>query len=359
MRAEDAPHWWLSENAAEHRKDLNTIFIESMASCTAITYVHEELVGDPLDVKMFQSTGWVLDETAQQNSSADDQLVLAYVYPNLTHNSGAEDLQIKQLNFKSALIRRFDFSSALQRMSTICKNEFDNKYKAFVKGSPEKISELCLPHSLPPSFNDVMSSYTKEGYRVIALAYKELPDLTYRQAHRIEREAVESELTFLGLLVMENKLKPETIGVIQNLNECGVRTIMATGDNVLTAISVARQCAILNDQKEVFLAEVIQDRITGEDKIEWKSTMPDIPSRPNETSQSNKKVNNSTSTFSEDDIKLIRASPDRRDPLNHKSLPWNYKDETLEVAMTGKAFRMIEANREADPFTFKSVLAKA
>ena len=47
-------------------------------------------------------------------------------------------------------------------------------------------------------------------------------------------------LTFLGLLVMENKLKKETIPVIRNLNECRVRTIMATGDNVLTAISVAR-----------------------------------------------------------------------------------------------------------------------
>jgi hypothetical protein len=33
-----------------------------MASCTAITYVHGSLIGDPLDVKMFEATGWVLDE---------------------------------------------------------------------------------------------------------------------------------------------------------------------------------------------------------------------------------------------------------------------------------------------------------
>jgi cation-transporting ATPase 13A3/4/5 len=125
-------------------------------------------------------------------------------------------------------------------MSVICKNEFDNKYKVFVKGSPEKISELCQPGTLPENFNEVMSSYTKEGYRVIALAFREMGEITYRQIHRIERDAVESNLTFLGLLIMENKLKVETIGVIRNLNECRVRTIMATGDNVLTAISVAR-----------------------------------------------------------------------------------------------------------------------
>jgi len=110
-------------------------------------------------------------------------------------------------NYKNALIRRFDFSSALQRMSVICKNVFDDNYKVFVKGSPEKICELCTPSSLPENFTDVMSSYTKDGYRVIALATKDLPNLTYRQAHRIEREAIECDLNFLGLLIMENKLK--------------------------------------------------------------------------------------------------------------------------------------------------------
>jgi magnesium-transporting ATPase (P-type) len=41
--------------------------------------------------------------------------------------------------YVNELIRRFDFSSGLQRMSVICKNQLDNKFLAFVKGSPEKI----------------------------------------------------------------------------------------------------------------------------------------------------------------------------------------------------------------------------
>lgn len=153
--------------------------IEAMASCTAITYIHGELVGDPLDVKMFQSVGWVLDESAQQNTAEENQLVLAYVHPK-QESIEAEQLQSnsdeesRPRTYRSALIRRFDFSSGLQRMSVICKNEFDSKYKVFVKGSPEKISDLCLPETLPNNFTEVMSSYTREGYRVIALATKEL-----------------------------------------------------------------------------------------------------------------------------------------------------------------------------------------
>lgn len=49
---------------------------------------------------------------------------------------------------------------------------------------------------------------------------------------------------------------------------------MATGDNVLTAISVARQCSILQSQSEVFLADITVDKETGIEQIEWKSTLP-------------------------------------------------------------------------------------
>lgn len=58
----------------------------------------------------------------------------------------------------------------------------------------------------------------------------------------VSRDKVECNLKFLGLLIMENKLKSQTTGVIEILKDCNVRTVMATGDNVLTAISVARQC---------------------------------------------------------------------------------------------------------------------
>lgn len=57
---------------------------------------------------------------------------------------------------------------------------------------------------------------------------------------------MESELHFLGFLVMQNKLKPVTTTVIKQLNEANIRTIMATGDNVLTAISVGRECNIID-----------------------------------------------------------------------------------------------------------------
>jgi P-type E1-E2 ATPase len=59
---------------------------------------------------------------------------------------------------------------------------------------------------------------------------------------KISREQVESDLTFLGLLVLKNDLKDATKEHVTKLNQAEIRVIMATGDNLQTAISVARDC---------------------------------------------------------------------------------------------------------------------
>lgn len=103
-------------------------------------------------------------------------------------------------------------------MSVVCKNDFDQGYKAFVKGSPEKIFELCRRETIPHDFQQVLTQYTQEGYRVIALSVKDLEsNMTYRNVQSLPRADVESDLNFLGLLVMENKMKPVTKGVIETL----------------------------------------------------------------------------------------------------------------------------------------------
>lgn len=115
----------------------------------------------------------------------------------------------------------------------------DHSFKAFVKGSPERIRELCRAESLPKNFDEILQIYTECGFRVLALGARPLK-MTYLKSQKVQRDEIENDLTFLGFLVMQNKLKPVTTSVIQTLNQANIRTIMATGDNVLTAISVGR-----------------------------------------------------------------------------------------------------------------------
>lgn len=58
---------------------------------------------------------------------------------------------------------------------------------------------------------------------------------------RPQREKVESELAFLGLLIMENRLKNETRPVLQELSEARIRTVMVTGMCASRAQQVTRR----------------------------------------------------------------------------------------------------------------------
>ena len=88
---------------------------------------------------------------------------------------------------------------------------------------------MSVLSTVPASIHPVLDSYTQHGFRVLALGHRPLPSLTYVRAQRIGREEVERGLTFLGLLVFENRLKPESRPVLQELYNADVRTVMVTG----------------------------------------------------------------------------------------------------------------------------------
>jgi len=161
-----------------------------------------------------------------------------------------EELIIRS-HYELGIIRRFDFTSKLMRMSTLVKNVNEPYFKAFCKGSPEKIKELCNPDTIPVNFNDTLSKYTTKGFRVLALSAK-LLKMDYLQSQKIERDVVESNMVFLGLLIVQNKLKHNTTSSIEKLANANLRMVMATGDNLLTAISVARECNLIDPQSSVF-----------------------------------------------------------------------------------------------------------
>ena len=99
----------------------------------------------------------------------------------------------------------------------------------------------------------MLDFYTHHGYRVIALAAKSLANISTKRAQRMKRQEAESELVFLGFIVFENKLKPSTPGVLAQLRDARIRRVMCTGDNILTAISVARECELVSKEGYVFV----------------------------------------------------------------------------------------------------------
>ncbi|KAI5749947.1 hypothetical protein M8J76_011676 [Diaphorina citri] len=203
--------------------------LAAMVTCHSLTLICSKLSGDPLDLKMFESTEWHLEEPNVNDDLKFDLIIPTVVKPN-----------------------KFPFSSTLQRMSVITRTLGENHFNVFCKGSPEMMHSLCLPESVPSDFNSILQAYTQEGYRVLAVGFRPLPvKMNYVKIQRLSREEVESSLTFLGLVILENRLKPESTGVLATLKKANIRTIMVTGDNMLTAVSVARDCEMVPTGQKV------------------------------------------------------------------------------------------------------------
>lgn len=102
-------------------------------------------------------------------------------------------------------------------------------------------------------YDELLGFYTHRGYRVIACATKHLQNLDKIHVQAMDRSDAESNLDFVGFIIFENKLKPATTAVIKELNEAGIRKVMCTGDNILTAISVARECQLIDRTAHCFV----------------------------------------------------------------------------------------------------------
>lgn len=103
--------------------DQSSLLLHALATCHSISYVNKEMIGDPLDIKMFSSTGWDYED-----SSENAHLEFPIVKPPL---GGMKDLRI-------SIIRNFPFSSDLQRQSVIVKNDLREHPFIFLKVSSHK-----------------------------------------------------------------------------------------------------------------------------------------------------------------------------------------------------------------------------
>ena len=168
---------------------MERLCLECMASCHAIAQVEDRFIGDPLEIEMFKIINWeIVDEDKTvaldkkintENSSTP--LVLGAYKPK-----GIND-ETKWIT----VLKRFEFSSALQRMSVVARHLFDNSLIAFVKGSPEMIHTLSRENTIPYDYFDALEKYTKDGLRVLAFGFKTMKNMEPSQLKALKREDIE------------------------------------------------------------------------------------------------------------------------------------------------------------------------
>jgi Ca2+-transporting ATPase len=151
-----------------------------------------------------------------------------------------------KLNKDFPRLDEIPFQSEKMYMATL--HHRDGHRRAYVKGAPEKILSLSrhryhdgksvpLDDAGKQSIIDANNTLAKEAMRVIATAYVDLP----AELEDLEEEHIRGNLVFVGLFGMDDPPRQEAKEAIRLCGQAGIKVIMITGDNKVTAESIARQ----------------------------------------------------------------------------------------------------------------------
>lgn len=180
---------------------------------------HWEVIGDPTEAA-------ILVATSKANISSDD----LKSWPRLAE---------------------LPFDSTRKRMTTI--QQIDGEPVACVKGAPSEVFPRCASirwNGSSVSFDERLQQLAREvhdrmacrGLRVLAIASRQLGE--YQQNEELRVEDVERNLTLLGLIGMEDPPRPEVPGAVAACRHAGIRVLMVTGDDGLTAASIGREIGL-------------------------------------------------------------------------------------------------------------------
>ena len=143
-----------------------------------------------------------------------------------------------ELNKQSPRLGEIPFDSDRKLMTTICR--IDGKLVAIVKGAFDVMAPRCIVGDMKTArkVNDEMSS---NALRVLAIATRELDEMPAE----ITSDALEKDLTFMGLVGMIDPPRPEAKEAVKTCRKAGIKPVMITGDHVVTASAIAKELGIL------------------------------------------------------------------------------------------------------------------
>ncbi|OIK13998.1 calcium-translocating P-type ATPase, PMCA-type [Bacillus sp. MUM 116] len=155
------------------------------------------------------------------------------------------------------IINEFPFDSARKMMSMHVKDK-QGRHFIVTKGAPDVILGNCesilwnektqyLGQEIQNKVQDAINGLAAKALRTIAIAFKPVPANTVILS---EHEA-EKKLTFIGVQGMIDPPRPEVKDAVKECKDAGIKTVMITGDHVITAKAIATQLGILTNKSKV------------------------------------------------------------------------------------------------------------
>ncbi|MGD6899793.1 calcium-translocating P-type ATPase, SERCA-type [Bacillus infantis] len=168
------------------------------------------------------------------------------------------------------VLNEFPFDSARKMMSIIVKDRNGRQF-IVTKGAPDVLAGISdsilwndkrqmMTGEMKKEVQEAIDGLASQALRTIAIGFRELPA---NQVVLDEKEA-EKNLTLIGLQGMIDPPRPEVRTAVKECREAGIKTVMITGDHVITAKAIAKQLGILTGSSKVLDGKALSEMSVGQ-----------------------------------------------------------------------------------------------
>ena len=179
--------------------------------------------------------------------------------------------------------KQIPFDSKRKRMTTFIKHDISKTgYRLYTKGGAEKVNVYCKNYLDPETgevkplgdteryfISDSVQQFNKQMLRSLYICYKDISEEEFENAEKSKNSDGKTldqyDLIFIACVGIRDSLRNGVKDAVSKCHSAGVNVIMVTGDNIITATAIAKDCGILG--KEVNLDNLQPEDIEQEPEL--------------------------------------------------------------------------------------------
>ena len=197
------------------------------------------------------------------NESTYDNVSNKIIGGNITDKAILDFVKVnKSDNVKVVKQEYFDSSKKYSMIEIVC----NNKRERYVKGAPEVVLTRCSRYLNEDGFKQLIlnksileervKEATKKGIRVLCIAYSD------------KEGTVFEDLILLGILLIKDEVRSESIEGVNLIKKAGVQVVMITGDNKDTGVAIAKEVGIVSDiDKDIVITSDELNKLSDEEVV--------------------------------------------------------------------------------------------
>ena len=165
---------------------------------------------------------------------------------------------LKKITDGGKVVDEFVFDPETKLITNVW--EDGGKNQVFVRGAPENIIEHSnLSEDEKLKIEDEFEDYAKKGLRIIGFGHKNLENKSIK-----DRDKLETNINFLGFVGIYDPPRTHARDALESAKRAGIKTVMVTGDNEITALAIAKEVGLIEKDEDVVTGEEL-DKLSDEE----------------------------------------------------------------------------------------------